>query len=302
MIRYYCDSCDEYSDINKCAGCGSERLTANSRIYWCDNCNVPLYEEVCPECGSTGRYIATDIRPVFPEERLLVEILREKPFEWADCSVWKGAGSRYIVNGELVNFSVGKLKYLDTDKIRDEYLKLCGQVDYSVFDEYTDRFIKCNKYRYDYICQEAMDYINHMCSGKSITDMFISFSGGKDSTVTADLVKKALGNSGILHIFGDTTLEFPQTVEYVNRYRKSNPGTLMVSSRNKEKDFMELCETIGPPSRVMRWCCTVFKTGAIQRKITALFKNKSHIITFYGIRRSESASRSKYDRNQTAQR
>lgn len=46
----------------------------------------------------------------------------------------------------------------------------------------------------------------------------------------------------------------------------------------------------------MRWCCTIFKTGAIQRKVTTLFRDKKRILTFYGIRRSESASRSKYER------
>ena len=46
----------------------------------------------------------------------------------------------------------------------------------------------------------------------------------------------------------------------------------------------------------MRWCCTVFKTGAIQRTISSAFRNKTNILTFYGIRHSESASRSKYDR------
>ena len=53
---------------------------------------------------------------------------------------------------------------------------------------------------------------------------------------------------------------------------------------------------VGPPSRVMRWCCTIFKTGAIQRKIKTMFRNKNKIITFYGIRRNESASRNKYER------
>lgn len=70
----------------------------------------------------------------------------------------------------------------------------------------------------------------------------------------------------------------------------------MISSRNKEKDFEELCQVIGPPSRVMRWCCTIFKTGAITRKISGLFRGKTKILAFYGIRRSESASRSKYER------
>lgn len=39
-----------------------------------------------------------------------------------------------------------------------------------------------------------------------------------------------------------------------------------------------------------------FKTGAIQRKIKTMFRNKNKIITFYGIRRNESASRNKYER------
>ena len=103
----------------------------------------------------------------------------------------------------------------------------------------------------------------------------------------------------ILHIFGDTTLEFPMTEQYVAQYKKENPKTPMISSRNKEKNFEELCEIVGPPSRVMRWCCTIFKTGAINQKISALFRGKKRIVAFQGIRHSESASRSKYERTST---
>lgn len=127
-------------------------------------------------------------------------------------------------------------------------------------------------------------------------DMFVSFSGGKDSTVTSDLAMRGLGAGNILHVFGDTTLEFPQTEEYVARFKKAHPKTPVLSAKNTEKDFYELCMLLGPPSRVMRWCCTIFKTGAITRKIQTLFRGKKRILTFYGIRRSESASRNKYDR------
>lgn len=107
---------------------------------------------------------------------------------------------------------------------------------------------------------------------------------------------RALSEPKILHIFGDTTLEFPETMKYIERFKKEHPQTPVVSSRNKDKDFEELCALVGPPSRVMRWCCTIFKTGAIQRKIKTMFRNKNKIITFYGIRRNESASRNKYER------
>ena len=67
-------------------------------------------------------------------------------------------------------------------------------------------------------------------------------------------------------------------------------------AKNREKNFEDLCKIVGPPSRVMRWCCTVFKTGAIQKTISSAFKNKTNILSFQGIRHNESASRSKYDR------
>ena len=107
---------------------------------------------------------------------------------------------------------------------------------------------------------------------------------------------KAFSTPRILHIFGDTTLEFPETMKYMEEFKKEHPKTPLISSRNKDKDFEELCKQIGPPSRVMRWCCTIFKTGAISRRIDILFKNKKIIQTFYGIWRRESASRSNYDR------
>ena len=39
-----------------------------------------------------------------------------------------------------------------------------------------------------------------MTENFDITDMFVSFSGGKDSTVIADLVTRALSNPQIMHI------------------------------------------------------------------------------------------------------
>ena len=85
---------------------------------------------------------------------------------------------------------------------------------------------------------------------------------------------RALGNPKVLHIFGDTTLEFPFTYEYVKRFKQEHPQTPVITACNKEKDFEELCRMIGPPSRVMRWCCTVFKTGSIQKTIKSLFRNR----------------------------
>lgn len=102
----------------------------------------------------------------------------------------------------------------------------------------------------------------------------------------------------VLHIFGDTTLEFPYTLEYKKRFKKNEEsrGVRVLTAKNREKNFEDLCDIVGPPSRVMRWCCTVFKTGAIQKTISSAFKDKNNILSFQGIRHSESVSRSKYER------
>ncbi len=276
----------------------------SSTIYWCGHCNIPTYEKVCPVCGNEGRYIATDIRPVFPEENLLVSIiLKDNPFAFQSKSVWYG-GSAYIVDGNKVKLSIKNINSKPIEEIKsikEKYESSIDKISYDFFNEYKDRFIKANKDRFNEITEEATRETQKYKDSYALEDMMVSFSGGKDSTVTSHIVRTALGSNDILHIFGDTTLEFPYTLEYKKRFnrREANNeanGVKVLVAKNREKNFEDLCEVVGPPSRVMRWCCTVFKTGAIQKTITSAFKNKTNILSFQGIRHNESSSRSKYER------
>lgn len=296
MIRYHCKKCNITTELSSCPNCGARTELQEASVFWCDCCNVPIFTETCPLCGNKGHRIGTDARPVFPEERLLIEIVLGTPLKYKFSSVWHISGSYYYVDGHRIDFSIRKAREMDPDIIRDQLNQYAEQNKYTAFETTIDKFIAANKQRYDYITKEAAQYIRHISEGYSETEMFVSFSGGKDSTVVSNLVMRALSSESILHIFGDTTLEFPETYAYIERFKKAHPDTLVVSSKNKDKVFEELCEQLGPPSRVMRWCCTVFKTGAIQRKITSLFKKQKRVLTFYGIRRNESLSRSKYDR------
>lgn len=296
MIQYRCSVHNITFHSSECPICHKRGEIDISQIYWCPDCNIPIYEEKCSLCGKNGRKIATDIRPVFPEERLLIEIVLGKPFEFSDASVWNAAGNRYYVDGNRIEFSISSLKKVNTDEIYRQYQELKNKNSEVAFWKYIKKWCKANKDRFDAISSEAMDYIKEKSNDYKLSEMFVSFSGGKDSTVVSDLVQKSMGERKVLHLFGDTTLEFPDTYVYVERFKKEHPGTPILSVRNRDKDFEELCEVLGPPSRVMRWCCTVFKTGAISRKIVVLFKGKKRILTFYGIRRNESSSRSKYER------
>lgn len=302
MIERICPVCKSPSSGDKCINpkCG-HKTVMSSTIYWCEECNIPIYNDTCPVCGNKGKYIATDVRPVFPEENMLISLIfTGNPFEFQKKSMWYGANN-YIIDGVKRKVSISEINKWPIDKVKalkEEYEKNAVDIDYTYFDEYKIRFIEANRDRYNYITEEAVNFVQQYTKRYSLEDMMVSFSGGKDSTVTSHIVNVALGTNKVIHIFGDTTLEFPYTLEYKKRFNKNaeSQGVRILTAKNREKNFEQLCDVVGPPSRVMRWCCTVFKTGAIQKTISSVFKDKTNILSFQGIRHSESASRSKYDR------
>ena len=299
----WCIDCNIETIEKKCPICGKDTVEDNpTEVFWCDECQIPIIQEsnqldrgVCPLCGSKTKYLATDIRPVFPEERLLLELLLgESPNAFIDKSVW-ASNSRYYINGKTTSIPSHTFRTADTDTLSAELEKYTSGNSYEIFDDTIRRFIKANQNRCNYIKEEAEGFINRTSAGFPEENIVISFSGGKDSTVVADLVIKSLSNPSLVHIFGDTTLEFPYTIEYASRYRTEHKKAIFRIARNCDQVFEDVCEDIGPPARMMRWCCSMFKTGPITREINRLYRNQQ-ILTFYGIRKHESVSRSKYNR------
>ena len=302
MKKYRCRNCNDLEcETSICPNCNCRTELMSTEIYWCKECNIPVYYDTCPICNNKLSRVGSDLRPVFPEERLLLEVLIDKPMEFAGKSVWNTSGNRYVVDGKKLKLKVSDLIKKDNKLVIEELKKYKEEnqkyVDIYYETDYIKKYIEANKRHLNFITKEASDYIKGKVKDYSPNEMFVSFSGGKDSTVTSHLVMTALEKKEVIHIYGNTTLEYPESIKYVERFKKENPRTPMLVAENKEQNFNDLCKLVGPPSRVMRWCCTIFKTGAITRKIESTFKNKKSILTFYGIRRSESASRSKYERD-----
>ena len=308
MIEKICPIHNVPVEGEKCSkdGCDARPIISTT-LYWCTECRVPVFGEKderiknkkinrCPVCGNECEYISTDLRPVIPEEKLLLAILFEEEdlHVFDEVSVWNSNSGYYFdgIKRELSIKQINSMPLSEIHEIKKKYDLNVEDINRSGFDDMVQRFIASNANRYYEITDEAIKYIQGFGESNSLDDMFVSFSGGKDSTVTSDLVTRAFAKK-VTHIFGDTTLEFPTTYEYRDRFAKSHR---VLRAKNYEKNFEQLCEEIGPPSRVMRWCCTVFKTGAITKTLSQVFKDKINVLTFYGIRKSESASRSKYDR------
>lgn len=275
-------------------------------IYWCDKCNIPIINnEICSICGRKTRKISNDIRPVFIEEKKIISIILGK--DVMNSSVWNKGSVNYIIDGQSVRVNYVNLFKNDkaVNEIREKYMNQTPDFDkileinqfkYVSNDKNLNKFIEANEQYIKNLEYSSQDYIlklNDELKNRNVMPT-ISFSGGKDSTVVSNLVRETYGNQEIIHIFGDTTLEFKTTYNYVSRFKGTNLFTPIIVSRSG-KNFFKLCEEFGPPSRLERWCCTIFKTTPISENVNILADNENSL-SFLGIRASESVQRSNYEK------
>jgi len=123
--------------------------------------------------------------------------------------------------------------------------------------------------------RSAIRFIRHHAGRASC--VAVSFSGGKDSTVTMELARRAgYGNA----FFVDTGMEFPETLGFVRE--------LGIRNVLHAKDFWREIEKNGPPHKDDRWCCERQKLAPVKEWL----KGKGECITVQGNRWYESFARS----------
>jgi phosphoadenosine phosphosulfate reductase len=263
-------------------------------IYWCHGCRHPLYLPAagnCPVCGTKLTNLTTDVRPVFARERRILEFYGHARLEGA--TVWRGSKNRYYyIDGFAVSLPGNSQFQKDLPAIA-EFIAVGNHydaIDEQLITAYRKQ-LAANTSRLRALEDEAFHFINDAAARFPNRARLVSFSGGKDSTVVSDLVRRALGSADVLHVFGDTTLEDQNTYDYIRRFQEESPQVPFFAAK-AEHDFHDLVEVMGPPSRTMRWCCTIFKAGPINDLLQSL--GDQRVLTFYGIRRGESVRRSQY--------
>ncbi len=128
-------------------------------------------------------------------------------------------------------------------------------------------------------------------------DIFhVSYSGGKDSEVTLDLVQRAIPHHDFVVIFGDTGMEFPDTYKAVShaqeKCKEMGIQFYIAKSHIKPEKSWRI---FGPPSTTIRWCCSVHKTAPQLLKLREILASTDvKEMSFVGIRGDESQKRSEY--------
>lgn len=254
--------------------------------------------------NSTPTNFSKEPRPVYaPELDLLgfdqywdYEKQSEIPYMWAESNAYwyKGVQIAKIKGGDLYNAP-------ELLPVRNED----GCIPFSKLDGYTlqviDIPVMCS------MNQEMLTILEDTTVKKIVKeyekfkkklDIFhVAYSGGKDSAVLLDLVKKALPIGSFIVIFGDTGMEFPDTYRIVELTKQQceEDGTPFYVSRS-HLGTKESWELFGPPSKMLRWCCSVHKSTPQTLKMREVTGKDNYTgLDFVGVRRHESLARSTYE-------
>ena len=120
----------------------------------------------------------------------------------------------------------------------------------------------------------AIDFLKKV--GEAYGNLYLGFSGGKDSIVTYDLARRA--GISFTAQYGNTTLDPPGVIKFI---RDHYPDVQII---HPVESFCKLVERKGLPTRQTRWCCEHLK------EYIGIGKN-----TIQGVRAAESKNRTGRD-------
>ena len=254
--------------------------------------------------NSTPTNFSKEPRPVYAQEMDIrgfdkywnYEKQNDVPYMWAEANAYwyRGTQVAKTKGGDL--YSAPELQ-----PIRDENgsILFCAESGYRLTPIDLEQMCSKNEDLLTVIEDATVKRIvKEYEKFKSKLDIFhVAFSGGKDSAVLLDLVRKALPKDSFVVIFGDTGMEFPDTYKTVEHTKQQCEidGTPFYIARSHfdPKDSWKL---FGPPARVLRWCCSVHKSTPQTLKMREITGKNNYVgMDFVGVRAHESVARSKYD-------
>ena len=211
-------------------------------IYWCKKCKTPVFDKGLHSCSCDGKITkiseSSICNPVFKQEKKLLEKIMNCDYE--NKTIWYLGASKYYIDEKIV-----KIPYREWYK-QKKHLKYAEELRNNIeierdYSPYLD-VVHANEAYLNNLVYEAEQYIADIIKEYKDKNYIptVSFSGGKDSSVVSRLVMDALQDNSVIHMFGDTTLEFKETYLYVNKkFRRENPRVPRIPS-DTENDFSKL--------------------------------------------------------------
>ena len=246
----------------------------------------------------TGKFVANEIHPVFAPELSLTGLgkyfeydKREiRPLLWAQKNIYLIAD----INEKDEPRKVAQLNNTQYGRPLNIQVFFDGKLKLEPVD--IDAMVAANADIMDIVVADAKRRTKELYDGgiKQRDIAYIAFSGGKDSVVLLDICHRVLPLS-VPVIFSDTDMELPDTYKVWEKIQPRYPEREYICAK-AESSALENWRRFAPPSRTIRWCCSVHKSTpaliALKRKLR---KPAVKAMAFVGVRGDESYSRSFYE-------
>ncbi|ASJ04845.1 phosphoadenosine phosphosulfate reductase domain-containing protein [Thermococcus barossii] len=155
--------------------------------------------------------------------------------------------------------------------------------------------LRANSIELERKVMEARRFMRKVSTRYSDLPIAVAFSGGKDSLAVLGLALEEFGDEGFTVFFNNTGIEFPETLEYVEKLRKElEPRGIKFVVADAGDAFWRAIHVFSPPGRDYRWCCKVTKLGPITLSIKENYPKG--VLMFVGQRKYESIKRFKQPR------
>lgn len=261
-------------------------------IGWCDKCNVPIMDAgTCGICSSQSRNLPVgrgNLKPIFqPEKKFCNEIINQSlkiSYNLISSNLCFRSSGWIVVDGQKVFRIFLEKKNLTWKASPSKKYKF---EDLEGSDLKT--VIKANRHILRKKEKEATNFLKKTFERYDLPAI-VSVSGGKDSSCALYLTRKVKRNISALYL--NTTLDFPETVDYLHTLRKK--WRLNLIEIFPEHAFLDLCKELGPPSAFMPWCCQTQKFAPFNKYLNENFPKG--VLSVEGLRRFESQKRMDYKR------
>lgn len=250
--------------------------------------------------NQASRFIANEIRPVFAQEleitglgeRFEYDKTETRPVMWAQKNT-------YIVvekdeNGKAVGRKIAQLNGTQYGKPLNPEFYFEGTYKLKPVD--IKKMVQTNANMMNIIIADTKRRTKELYDAdmKRCDIAYIAFSGGKDSIALLDICNRVLPLS-VPVIFSDTDMELPDTYNVWENVKALYPEREFITAKSSVS-ALDNWKTFAPPSRAIRWCCSIHKsTPALMLLKEKLNKSSIKVMAFVGVRGDESISRSFYE-------
>lgn len=250
--------------------------------------------------NTTGKYVANEIQPVFAPELALTKMSLQFDYDKKETRplMWAQKNTYIVANvdekGNPVGRKVAQLNSTQYGKPLSPEFFFTGKLKLEPVD--VAAMLVANAPMMDIIVADVKRRAKELYDEgiKRCDIAYIAFLGGKDSVALLDICHRVLPLS-VPVIFSDKDMELPDTYKVWEEIQTRYPDREFIAAK-AESFALENWRRFAPPSRTIRWCCSVHKsTPALMLLKDKLHKSAIKVMEFVGVRGDESISRSFYE-------